>query len=100
MLNKKLPTPRLLRQRIGMISEHLSDSETAPIHIGMVSEYLSDSDTVSELCRSDTVLLRHLSDTSPTTFTHSNIVPTSWERSVGQRRDPISICSKGYSARP
>jgi hypothetical protein len=48
-----------------MISEHLSDSETTPIHIGMVSEYLSDSDTVSELCRSDTVLLRHLSDTSP-----------------------------------
>ena len=48
---------------------------------------LSDSDTVSEPCRSDTVLLRHLSDTSPTPFTRSDIVPTSGERSAGASAD-------------
>ena len=35
---------------------------------------------MSELCRSDTVLLRHLSDTSLKAFTRSEIVPTSGER--------------------
>ena len=73
------PTPILLRHRVGMVSEHLSDSDmvseqyrsTSPTPIllrhgvGEVSEQLSDSDTVSELCRSDTVLLRNLSDIVP-----------------------------------
>ena len=91
--------PILLRHRVGMVSEHLSDSDTVseqyrstspnPIllrqGVGAVSEHLSDSDTVSEQCRSDTALPRNLSDIVPNSCARSDIGPTSGERSAGAR---------------